>query len=422
MEITCGTEGAVIYYTTDGTDPTSTSTVYDEAIHVDHDMTLKAIAMKEGFDDSNIATANYVIMTGLVIILDQDWEGEMDGWTFVTVEGNKPWTIGQYAGNKYANANGYNDDVDNEQWCISPVFNLNEYANQNVTLTFRNATKFEGPALELYFTNDYDGQDPTTATWQPLSYIASEGNYVWTESGEISLNAFSGTMCNIGFKYISTVSKSAAAWEVDDILLVANMSDEPYLTATPNALSGFYHEINAGPSEAQTFVLTGGNLPPVPGSNTGSVTLTVNSYFEISLDGEEYSTQLTIQDVIGTLEPTTVYVRLNGEEIGEYEAEITIEDYVTTTVSLSGTVDDVNSVTENLAGYVNAWSYDNQIMIENNCGNTLQMVVYNVLGQPVMGKTIATGSMVLTHNLTSGMYIITLSNNQGMVSTKMVVR
>ena len=422
VEITCGTEGAVIYYTTDGTDPTSTSTVYDEAIHVDHDMTLKAIAMKEGFDDSNIATANYVIMTGLVIILDQDWEGEMDGWTFVTVEGNKPWTIGQYAGNKYANANGYNDDVDNEQWCISPVFNLNEYANQNVTLTFRNATKFEGPALELYFTNDYDGQDPTTATWQPLSYIASEGNYVWTESGEISLNAFSGTMCNIGFKYISTVSKSAAAWEVDDILLVANMSDEPYLTATPNALSGFYHEINAGPSEAQTFVLTGGNLPPVPGSNTGSVTLTVNSYFEISLDGEEYSTQLTIQDVIGTLEPTTVYVRLNGEEIGEYEAEITIEDYVTTTVSLSGTVDDVNSVTENLAGYVNAWSYDNQIMIENNCGNTLQMVVYNVLGQPVMGKTIATGSMVLTHNLTSGMYIITLSNNQGMVSTKMVVR
>ncbi|MGD7533505.1 chitobiase/beta-hexosaminidase C-terminal domain-containing protein, partial [Ralstonia pseudosolanacearum] len=42
VEISCTTQGATIYYTTDGTDPTSASEVYSEAIHVDHDMTIKA--------------------------------------------------------------------------------------------------------------------------------------------------------------------------------------------------------------------------------------------------------------------------------------------------------------------------------------------------------------------------------------------
>ena len=386
-------------------------------------MTIKAIAMKEGFDDSGIAIANYVINTGMAILFNQDWEGEMEGWTFVTVEGNKPWTIGTYAGNKYASVNGYNDNVDNEQWCISPAFNLDEHAGQNITLSFMNATKFEGPALELCFSNDYDGQDPTTATWQPLSYIASEGNYTWTESGDISLNAFSGTDCYIGFKYISTVSKSAAAWEIDDILLTADMSNEPYLSATPNALTGFQSIVDNGPSGAQTFVLTGGNLPPAPGGETGGVTLTVNNHFEISLDGVNYTnSSLTIPDVVGTLEPTTVYVRLNGLMLGHYEGIITIEDFVEITVALSGDVVFDTGVNDDLAENVKVWNCNNEIMIENNSDSPLNMAVYNILGQAVMTKTIATGSINMAHNLSSGLYIITLSNSQGSISTKMVVK
>ena len=423
VEITCTTEDATIYYTIDGTDPTAASSVYSEPIHVDHDMTIKAIAMKEGFDDSGIAIANYVINTGMAILFNQDWEGEMEGWTFVTVEGNKPWTIGTYAGNKYASVNGYNDNVDNEQWCISPAFNLDEHAGQNITLSFMNATKFEGPALELCFSNDYDGQDPTTATWQPLSYIASEGNYTWTESGDISLNAFSGTDCYIGFKYISTVSKSAAAWEIDDILLTADMSNEPYLSATPNALTGFQSIVDNGPSGAQTFVLTGGNLPPAPGGETGGVTLTVNNHFEISLDGVNYTnSSLTIPDVVGTLEPTTVYVRLNGLMLGHYEGIITIEDFVEITVALSGDVVFDTGVNDDLAENVKVWNCNNEIMIENNSDSPLNMAVYNILGQAVMTKTIATGSINMAHNLSSGLYIITLSNSQGSISTKMVVK
>ena len=54
-------EGATVYYTLDGTDPTAESTVYSEAIAFNEfgtKTTLKAIAVANG-ESSNIATANY---------------------------------------------------------------------------------------------------------------------------------------------------------------------------------------------------------------------------------------------------------------------------------------------------------------------------------------------------------------------------
>lgn len=64
VEITTATDGATIYYTTDGTDPDATSTTsteYTAAIPVAQTMTIKAIAVKEGMTDSEIATAEYII-------------------------------------------------------------------------------------------------------------------------------------------------------------------------------------------------------------------------------------------------------------------------------------------------------------------------------------------------------------------------
>ena len=61
VTITCGTEGAKIYYTTDGTEPTAESTEYTAAISVTEAVTLKAIAVKSGMNDSAVATASYTI-------------------------------------------------------------------------------------------------------------------------------------------------------------------------------------------------------------------------------------------------------------------------------------------------------------------------------------------------------------------------
>ncbi|MCI6826907.1 MAG: chitobiase/beta-hexosaminidase C-terminal domain-containing protein, partial [Spirochaetia bacterium] len=51
------TEGAVIYYTTDGTLPTKESTEYSEAVEFTQDATVKAIAIKEGIENSPVSIA-----------------------------------------------------------------------------------------------------------------------------------------------------------------------------------------------------------------------------------------------------------------------------------------------------------------------------------------------------------------------------
>ena len=59
ISITCETEGATIYYTTDGTTPTAESAEYTSPFSVDAGTTIKAIAVKENMDDSFISTATF---------------------------------------------------------------------------------------------------------------------------------------------------------------------------------------------------------------------------------------------------------------------------------------------------------------------------------------------------------------------------
>ena len=63
VSISCGTTGAAIYYTTDGSTPSSSSTPYTGAITISETTTIKAIAIKDGIN-SSVATATYTIVSG----------------------------------------------------------------------------------------------------------------------------------------------------------------------------------------------------------------------------------------------------------------------------------------------------------------------------------------------------------------------
>ena len=64
VEISCATADATIYYTLDGTNPTTESTPYTgAAISISETTTLKAIAIKDGMENSAIATATYTFPT-----------------------------------------------------------------------------------------------------------------------------------------------------------------------------------------------------------------------------------------------------------------------------------------------------------------------------------------------------------------------
>lgn len=57
VSISCATEGASIYYTVDGNDPTEQSTLYSASFQATAPATIKARAYKEGLEASEIATA-----------------------------------------------------------------------------------------------------------------------------------------------------------------------------------------------------------------------------------------------------------------------------------------------------------------------------------------------------------------------------
>ena len=64
VELKTDTEGASIYYTTDGTDPTTSSSTiqYTSAIEVTTDIIIKAVAVKEGMENSPVVTFEYIIV------------------------------------------------------------------------------------------------------------------------------------------------------------------------------------------------------------------------------------------------------------------------------------------------------------------------------------------------------------------------
>ena len=59
VTISDATTGTTIYYTTDGTTPTTSSAKYSGAITVSATETLEAIAVETGYTNSPVATAAY---------------------------------------------------------------------------------------------------------------------------------------------------------------------------------------------------------------------------------------------------------------------------------------------------------------------------------------------------------------------------
>ena len=89
----------------------------------------------------------------------------------------------------------------------------------------------------------------------------------------------------------------------------------PYLILNPDSLSGFSYVLGAGPSAAQSFQLSGGNLL------TGTVSVAASTAFELSSDGLNFSNSLSLSTQGGVVvgQPLTLYVRLKaGLPVGQY--------------------------------------------------------------------------------------------------------
>ncbi len=122
VTIASATEGATIYYTTDGTEPTTASTVYAEAIVVNEALTLKAIAVKEGMENSAVATAEFTIKEPAVV-----------SGTTATFDFTDPSTLDPVYTINDAVADGNNKKIDLENGVIFTANGISISSNAGTT-------------------------------------------------------------------------------------------------------------------------------------------------------------------------------------------------------------------------------------------------------------------------------------------------
>ena len=107
------TEGATIYYTTDGSTPNSSSSVYSSPIEITAATTIKAFASKSDYYNSEVATASYTIkpaVSGYTIDFENDVDAYVD-WTITNI-GTSNTAITAHGGSKYgANINDSGNGV-----------------------------------------------------------------------------------------------------------------------------------------------------------------------------------------------------------------------------------------------------------------------------------------------------------------------
>lgn len=93
----------------------------------------------------------------------------------------------------------------------------------------------------------------------------------------------------------------------------------PIITVSTSTLWGMNYTVGTGPSASQSYVVQGQWLTPA----SGIIDITAPTNYEISTDNSIFSTSLSLSYTGGTLNPTTVYVRLKaGLPQGTYNGEL----------------------------------------------------------------------------------------------------
>lgn len=153
---------------------------------------------------------------------------DLDNWKSITVVGSAPYETREFSNNKFANVQAFgSNSPEVESWLVSPKVNFNE----TETLSFKSKIRYwKHDGLSVYYSNDFDGCDPATATWTEFTeaVIANltnspngtgGSNTEFINSGNISLASVSGEGF-IGFKYVGGLNgERTTTYQIDDIVI-----------------------------------------------------------------------------------------------------------------------------------------------------------------------------------------------------------
>jgi endonuclease/exonuclease/phosphatase family metal-dependent hydrolase len=223
-------------------------------------------------------------------------DGLPAGWEAFSVKGDQVWactTFGRAGTSPTASApfgvqiSGFSGTAQlNEDWLITPSFDLTEF--DFPLLSFWSRTAFAGPRMRLMISNDFEGADPSVASWTELSDRFAQEN-VWTFSEEINLAAYKGKNVRIAFVYQSNPEEGAARWTLDDFTLKnSETAPAPFLNSSLGNLDYWHFGVvpaGSNSSQVRTF-----NFSLSDG--TEGLTISGGNGFEFSKNGTEYSPSL----------------------------------------------------------------------------------------------------------------------------------
>jgi hypothetical protein len=186
VTITCGTSGATIRYTTNGSIPNSTSTQYTAAIPISSTTTLKAKAFYTGMADSLVASGVYTISQQQVatptftpsagsygsaqtVTISCSTSGATIHYT---IDGSTPTSTSP----TYANAFGVSSTTTVKAIGILSGDTNSNVASATYTITVTGSTRYEAENAALY--NDGTYSDAVASNGQGVSWIEATGSTV----------------------------------------------------------------------------------------------------------------------------------------------------------------------------------------------------------------------------------------------------
>lgn len=184
VELACESEGAVIYYTLDGTTPDNTSTLYEAAIELNTKTTVKAIAYV-GEEASKVASASYDFKLDCVLTWNENSP-------FIQASTMMPKTnfvspLGNSGANYYVTFDGSEPSADNPNASTKyPSCSVSMYLIKKDTIfTMKVRAEKDGIYGETLEGTFYFAYASTLTAYKGINTMAA-GNYVMTVDGIIA--------------------------------------------------------------------------------------------------------------------------------------------------------------------------------------------------------------------------------------------
>ena len=221
------------------------------------------------------------------VLLFEDFDEDLGLFMAYNAYGDQEWhqATHQASGTTFANMNGYADGADhqNEDWLISHSITIPADTYEELDFEFRTAMKFDGPALQVKVSMDYDGAgEPSDFEWEDITdaFDFSTGNYEWVESGTFVIDDVIPGKYYFAFVYTST-DDAAASWEIDYVkltgkaLVSVNENQVQAISLYPNPANEQVSFVLDSDAQVSVFDMTGRKVSEMNAA-AGNVQLSVN--------------------------------------------------------------------------------------------------------------------------------------------------